>query len=218
MSFFNRLLGKKGVALQVLIDEVPAYFEERFGPVDNVFHEIVSDAVHIDVHQILPNEKCDHVVLFTTGMSMRRMKGEIPFGEMVIFLPGDWNFEVLDREENYWPIRNLKMWAKVHVTDGFRVVPFLSMPIAAEGGTAPGTRFDALMSLDLGVLGQGYEAIRVSSGEEIVPMLLVPLLPDETEFKIRHPETHGLWAELGNRGANLKELFVVDPGRGSLLI
>ncbi len=218
MGFLSRLFGKKGVALDVLMEDVPAYFEERFGPVDYVFHELVSDAVHIDVHRIMPNEKCDHIVFFTTGMSMKRMKGEIPFGEMVIFLKSDWNLENFELEENYWPIRNLKMWARVHVTDRFSVRPFLSMPFSADGSPAPGTRFDALMSLDLGVLGQEFEPIRVSSGEEILPMLLVPLLPDETELKIHHPDAHGFWAELGNRGARVEELFVVDPGRGSLLM
>jgi hypothetical protein len=216
MGLLDRLLGRQGIELDQLLEVVPNYFESRFGPIDKVFHEIVSDAVHLDVHLIMPNAKCEHIVIFTTGMSMRKMKGEVPFGEMVMFLSADWPLDDLEDEANYWPIRYLKTWARLHVSDGFRVKPFLSMPFGLHGEVAAGTRFDATMSLDLNVARADCGPI-ILGDKAILPMLIVPLMPEETAFKVSLGEPDGLWRELQARGADLRDFLVVSPDRASLI-
>lgn len=54
-------------------EEIVAHFEKHFGPTGMVFHELVSDLVHVDVHQLPPTAERPHWILFTTGMSDRPM-------------------------------------------------------------------------------------------------------------------------------------------------
>lgn len=51
------------------IQEISAHIEKHLGPVETVFHEVVSDTVHIDVHIVKPTVKFPFVRLVTSGMS-----------------------------------------------------------------------------------------------------------------------------------------------------
>ena len=58
----------------------------------SVFHEIVSDLVHLDVHICTPSEARPFVTLFTTGMADRPMTvpegcGEWALAELMLCLP-----------------------------------------------------------------------------------------------------------------------------------
>ena len=78
------------------IDRIfPCRKEEPF-----VFHEILSDIVHIDVNIIPPDNGRDYYVLWTSGMSDLPMtlpdgdydKKEYERAELFLFLPKDWKF------------------------------------------------------------------------------------------------------------------------------
>ena len=49
--------------------EVEEQLGQRFGMPDTVFHEIVSDQIHLDVHAVAPGPGHEWWTLFTTGMS-----------------------------------------------------------------------------------------------------------------------------------------------------
>lgn len=102
---------------------IPFTFEEHFakyiGPIHSVFHEILSDLIHVDVHYIKPSEKHNYHTLFTTGMSYLPMSTperleEYQYAELVVCLPPDWPIsdEALRDNKYYWPIRWLKMLAR----------------------------------------------------------------------------------------------------------
>jgi hypothetical protein len=40
------------------IEAISAHLERHLGPVSGVFHEIISDLVHIDVHVVPANDHC----------------------------------------------------------------------------------------------------------------------------------------------------------------
>ncbi|NTW29520.1 MAG: suppressor of fused domain protein [Coriobacteriia bacterium] len=89
-------------------------------PNDLIWHEVVSDMVHIDVHFIDPKTGPSRHVLFTTGMSHRPMNvppgHDIPtLAEVMIVLPGDWPLdeESLRSERYGWPITLLKTLARL---------------------------------------------------------------------------------------------------------
>jgi hypothetical protein len=106
-------------------DEIEAHFARYFGQAESVFHEIVSDLVHIDVHVVRPTEGRPWWTLFTTGMSAMPMtvpEGAEPFayGELVLLLPPEWRVDLIgvtppaaDLERWYWPIRWLKTLARL---------------------------------------------------------------------------------------------------------
>src|SRR6185295_19871223 len=55
------------------IEAIAAHIEKHIGPPDSVFHEIISDLVHIDVHFVAPAPERNFRTLVTSGMSDRPM-------------------------------------------------------------------------------------------------------------------------------------------------
>jgi hypothetical protein len=105
--------------------EIVAHFSRYFGEPESVFHEIVSDLVHIDVHIIKPHAGRGCWTLFTTGMSDRPMTTpegaeDFRFAELILNLPAEWRVDALratppppDLERWYWPIYWLKKLARL---------------------------------------------------------------------------------------------------------
>src|SRR5262249_6607901 len=77
------------------IEKISAHIERPVGPVASVFHEILSDLVHVDIHLVAPANNRNFYTLVTSGMSDRPMTppeecGEVRFAEIVCCLPPDW--------------------------------------------------------------------------------------------------------------------------------
>lgn len=101
------------------IERITQHIEEHIGQVDGVFHEIVSDLVHIDIHCVEPTDDRPFRTLVTSGMSDLPMTtpadaGDLQFLELMICLPLDWpvSDEAFKDESNYWPVRWLKRLAR----------------------------------------------------------------------------------------------------------
>lgn len=107
--------------------EIDRHFAELFpGHEGFVFHELLSDLVHIDVHIIPPDEDLPFYVLYTTGMSDLPMTlpEEIEHpelyrrGELYLFLPADWQLGKPGDSGTdippayYWPIHLIKFLAR----------------------------------------------------------------------------------------------------------
>lgn len=102
------------------IEAITAHIEQHIGEIDKVWHELISDLVHIDVHQVPPSDDRPFWTLVTSGMSDRPMNvpegaEELAFAELMICLPPDWPVSQDDfsDENNYWPIRLLKVLARL---------------------------------------------------------------------------------------------------------
>jgi hypothetical protein len=102
------------------IEQISAHIESHLGPIETVFHEIVSDTVHIDVHFVRPTKDFPYVRLVTSGMSDLPMttpeNPDIPkYTELLITLPADWHLdqESFKDEAWYWPVRLLKSLARL---------------------------------------------------------------------------------------------------------
>jgi hypothetical protein len=99
----------------------------HIGPITNVFHELQSDIVQIDLLVVEPHEGRPFSTLITCGMSDRPMRvpiedpddlarvPELRFAELLVCLPADWPLtpEAFLQEEHYWPIRWLKRLARL---------------------------------------------------------------------------------------------------------
>lgn len=101
------------------IDAISDHIEKHIGPIAMVWHELISDLVHIDVYQIAPTEDRPFWTLVTSGMSDLPMKAPegreaFRFAELMICLPKEWGMKEPEfkLEENYWPVRWLKMMAR----------------------------------------------------------------------------------------------------------
>ena len=99
------------------IPKIEDHIRTHIGKVDVVWHELISDLVHIDVHHVPPSPERDFHTLITTGMSDHPMNvplvaQDFQYAELMIYLPASWpcRFELgaeseLSDERNYWPIR-----------------------------------------------------------------------------------------------------------------
>jgi hypothetical protein len=101
------------------IEEISDHIEKHIGKIHRVFHEIVSDKVHLDVYWVLPTKDRPYQTLVTSGMSdlpMTTPAGieDHQFAELSICLPPEWPLEDNDlkNEKNYWPVRWLKQLAR----------------------------------------------------------------------------------------------------------
>jgi hypothetical protein len=94
------------------MDLVQNHIEKYIGKVDMVFHELVSDKVHIDICLVNPTSTRNYYTLVTMGMSTLPMNcPQKAYGylELYLCLPATWKLdqESLNNEDNYWPIRLL---------------------------------------------------------------------------------------------------------------
>ncbi|MQX53473.1 suppressor of fused domain protein [Alcanivorax sediminis] len=101
------------------IEEISDHIERHIGDVSSVFHELISDTVHIDVHHVKPTRERPFHTLVTSGMSDRQMN--VPEGvnatrymELMVTLPEGWRIddESFRDEIWYWPVRQLKFLAR----------------------------------------------------------------------------------------------------------
>jgi Suppressor of fused protein (SUFU) len=109
------------------IDAIGDHIETYVGPIANVFHELVSDLIHLDVMIVEPSEGRNFYTLVTCGMSDLPMRvpiddpedlGRVPklrYAELLVNLPADWPMgpEEFKQEDNYWPIYWLKRLARL---------------------------------------------------------------------------------------------------------
>lgn len=97
---------------------IQKHIEAYLGEIDSVFHELVSDALHIDIFYIKPNAKRNVHTFVTCGMSnlaMTTPKGHESqqYCELMISLPPDWKINQDFEHENIWPIKVLKQLARM---------------------------------------------------------------------------------------------------------
>lgn len=168
---------------------ITAHVERHFGKVDRVFHEVVSDELHIDILVVEPNEDRPYYVLVTAGMSghaMRLAEGVTAprRAELVMTLlpEGELDRASFADERVYWPIRKLKQMARWPMQldtwfgDGHTMATDPPEPVA------PGVPFVALATLEL--LEPAARRLQVEGGDEIAFYQVVALHPGELQQKL----------------------------------
>ena len=175
------------------IEAISAHIERHLGPISGVFHEIISDLVHIDVHVVPANEQFPHLRLVTSGMSDLPMT--LPEGapgsaymELMVTLPADWPIsdDAFEDERNYWPVRLLKTLARLpHEYDtwlGFGHTIPNGHPAAPY---AAGVGFDGAIVLPPVTAPEGFGTLQLDDARTIEFMSIVALYPEEMDLKLK---------------------------------
>jgi len=183
----------------IYLDEICAYFDKLYPNRETtVFHEIVSDLVHIDVHVMKPTPEDDFYVVYTTGMSDLPMAvpNEIPnaqdykHAELFMFLPSSWNPHSETSTDptlirGTWAIPTIKFFARMPheyktwlggghtIPNGPDYDPFLE-----------GSELSGVVLLDYG--GEDGSYLIANDGTRINTLMLMPLTRAETEYKLEH--------------------------------
>ena len=175
------------------IEQISAHIEKHLGPVETVFHEIVSDTVHIDVHFVKPTKDCPFIRLVTSGMSDLPMttpeNPEIPrYVELLITLPADWHLDQasFNDEQWYWPIRLLKNLARLphkHQT-------WLGWGHTVPNGDPPelyasNTSFCGAIVLPSVTVPPSFHCLDIPDRKRITFYAVVPLYESEMNLKLR---------------------------------
>lgn len=173
------------------LEEIEAHLEKHIGPVESVFHELVSDLVHLDVLYIAPTRKRPFAVLATSGVSdlpMTVPEGMEEFNraELLIALPENWinSGEAFRDESNYWPTRWLKYLGRLpHEYDTW----------IGEGHTIPNnsppepianTNFVGVMLSSPYWLDEDFRKLVAKNGDVVSFYELVPLYAEEMDLKL----------------------------------
>lgn len=176
------------------IEEISDHIEKHIGPIDMVWHEIVSDLVHIDVYQVAPREERPYWTLITSGMSDLPMKAPDgmkgwEFAELMICLPRDWDVsdEGFKDNKNYWPVRWLKILARFpHEYD-----TWFSWGHTIPNGD-PAEPFDESVPFTCLLLSRprtvstDFWTLEIREAKTIHFFSLMPLYTSETEFKLKN--------------------------------
>jgi hypothetical protein len=201
-----------------LIEGLTQHVERHLGSEPRVFHELVSDIVHVDVLHAPPTSEFPFNTLMTCGMSERPMAApeDFPQGryaEVMLRLPPDWPLEdeAFADESVYWPIRLLKTLARLpHEYDTWlgygHTIPNSDPP---EPYAANTELCGAILLTP--VLGpDGFDRAE-AAGREVSVLAVIPTHADEMDLKLKKgaDELAGLFDE-----AELSELL--DPARPSV--
>jgi hypothetical protein len=206
---------------QALIDAIDEHLTRAFPGYDGaVFHEIVSDLVHVDVYLVPATEERPWSTLVTCGMAQRPMSvpeglEDYRYAELMLALPADWALDADSWEDErwYWPIRLLKMLARLpHEYETFlyssHTIPNLDPPEPY----ARGTELCAALISRPELVPEEVESLTVSDGRVVQLWGVFALHRDEMELKLQEG-VESLLPRL--HAAGITEL--VDPVRPSVV-
>ena len=192
---------------------IEQHIKNTFGEFDNVFHELVSPDIHVDICVVPPSAERDYYTLVTMGMGAHRMnvpeelaEYKLERAELAIALPADWKLdqESMKDEKWYWPIRLLKSLARLPIASdtwlGF------GHTMDNEEDFAKDTKLCAAILTGPQDTEDGSEVCTLPGGEEVNFYQVIPLYRDELEYKLAH-DADALLGKMNGIS------FVVEPDR-----
>ena len=195
------------------MEAVEGHIQQYFGAFDNVFHEIVSPDIHVDICMVPPAGERDYCTLVTMGMGAHRMnvpeelaEYKLERAELAIALPADWKLdqESMKDEKWYWPIRLLKSLARLPINCD----SWLGHGHTVENREpfAENTELCTAILIEPQDTEKGSAVCTLPSGEEINFYQVIPLYEDELDYKLAHDED-----ALRDKMAGIS--FIVNPTR-----
>ena len=178
--------------------EIERHFAALFPDQEHsVFHELLSDLVHIDVHVICPGEKCPFYVLYTTGMSDLPMtlpeEVQEPElyrrAELYLFLPGHWQLGKPGDSATdippayYWPLQLIKFLARF--PHEYKTWLGWGHTMPNGPGYAPLCDGTGMGGVVLTATG-GIPPLRTEDGATVNFYMVLPAYREEIEYKLRY--------------------------------
>jgi len=203
-------------------DEMSAieqHIQSTFGAFDQVFHELDSPDIHVDICVVPPSERRNYYTLVTMGMGAHRMnvpkelaEYKLERAELAIALPPDWKLDKDSMQEQrwYWPVGLLKVLARLPISNdtwlGFGHTMDKQSPFAEDTELCAAI-LTGPQDMELDTCG---EVCILPGGEEVNFYQVLPLYREEMEYKLEH-DADALLERLAAVS------FVVCPDRPSCL-
>ena len=167
---------------------VEAHISEYFGDFPNVFHELLSPDIHVDIAVIPPTPEKNFYTFVTMGMGAHRMtvpkeleKYQLERAELLINMPADWNISSND-EKDYWPLRWLKIMARLPGEQETWLGWGHTVP--AGEPFAENTKLECMILVSPVPFKNGAEKCILPDGDVILFYQMIPIYEEEMNFKL----------------------------------
>ena len=174
------------------LNQYEKYIMKQFGEYKEVFHEIYSPDIHLDIIIVPPTKNNDYYKLITMGMGAYKMnvppelkQYELERAELVLYLPANWNIKS-SKIEDYWPIEQLKTIARLPIQNN---TWFYGHTISANDNNKPyasNTKFCSMMLVSAPNKDFKQMNFQMKSKGKINFYQLFPLYKEELEYKQKY--------------------------------
>lgn len=193
------------------IQAISEHVEKYIGKIDTVMHEIVSDLIHLDILVVKPTLERNYYSFVTCGMSdlpMAVPEGaeNFKFAELMICLPGNWNVtqEAFQQEEHYWPIRWLKILARLP----HEYATWLYLAHTVPNGNSPqpyasNTKLSGMILALPSITSdpKDFFTLTLPNQNQVHFFSLIPIYKEEMDLKLEQGADH-LFEKLQKAGVN----------------
>lgn len=173
------------------LEDIEAHVEKYIGKVETVFHEIVSDRVHLDILFIPATDDRPFHVVMTSGVSDLPMlvpEGMDDFNrvELLMALPKEWPLtdKAFRDENNYWPIRWLKMIGRLPHDYDTWIGWGHTIPNGDPAEPIANTNFTGFLLTPPYWLDSEFFKLHARNGDIITFYELMPLYEEEMQLKL----------------------------------
>lgn len=211
------------------IEHIQAHLEPVFGESSSVFHEIISDLIHLDVLVYPPDDRRDYWVYVTSGMGDIRMSlpddlsaRELGRAELMIALPRAWGDKVAklntDKHDQYsenvfWPISLMKWLARYPHEAGTWFADGHTIPNGPDAEPySPESRLNGALIAYSTLLPPDRASLVLPEGDWLNFYGVTLLYPEEMDFKL-NKGVDGLAQRFDRAGVS----EVVDLNRRSVV-
>lgn len=209
---------------EALIEAIGDHCERFFGECEFVWHEVVSEFVHIDLHVFRPDPISGIRTIVTSGMAEKPM--HVPktlvdpekyrYAELVLQIPPNWPVDqnAFADPECSWPFWALKSFARLPhqyetwVWSGHTMASDPPEPYSEHSKLCAATLWPSLL------LPEEFEGLTLPDGREVVFLTLGFLYAEELAFSKRHSQER-LLAQIERRKLPLEQFLILNPDRPS---
>ena len=170
------------------LDAVEEHIAACFGAYYEVFHEIFSPDIHVDICIVKPTPERNYYTLVTMGMGAHRMNVpeelkhmKLDRAEVLVTLPPDWKISD-DKEKWYWPLRWLKVLARLPGENDTWLG--YGHTVTNEGPFAKNTKLCCIMVTMPYFFGTEAHVCKLPGGDEVVFYQMLPIYENEMDFKL----------------------------------
>lgn len=201
MGLFDKFKKKKGkhdeipmyAYSETEMKELECYIQENFGEFKEVFHEIFSPDVHLDLVIVPPTDDDPYYKMVTMGMGAYAMnvpeelkEYNLEHAEMVFYLPKNWSIKSSD-EKDYWPLRYMKILGRLPL----EMDTWLGYGHTIHGNEdmspfAENTELNSFVLLNACNLMYEQLDLTLSSGKKINFYQMFPLYQEELDYKLEN--------------------------------
>ncbi len=178
---------------------IEKHIEKYIGKIENVFHEVVSDTVHIDINVIPPTPERNVYTLITTGMSDLPMTvdeedpagDELRYAELMICLPPDWPIDTSDLSvksdhEHTWPVQVLKFLARFpHTYDTYLAMGHTIPNGDPAEAIADNVDFTGFILIPPMLVSEEFSQLEISEDKVINFYGICPVYQEEMNLKLK---------------------------------